>query len=275
MSKKPHIILVGNEKGGTGKSTVSMHIIVSLIQKGFYVGSIDLDGRQGTLTRYIENRVSYAKKHNIDICSPIHIAVTPGEFSNPISCNQDVEKLYKVVEELSKDCDVIVMDAPGAFNHLFKAGHLLADTLITPLNDSLIDLDVLGKVDSETKEVVKPSHYAELIWKTKLEQSKLGKKPLDWIVLRNRLSHLKLHNKTNMKIHLEALAKKVGFRNIEGLGERVIFRELFLEGLTVLDVRNANINKKLSMSHIAATREIETLIQAISFDGQKNILQAS
>ena len=65
-----HIIVVGNEKGGAGKSTVSMHVATSVARMGHSIGVIDLDLRQKTLTRYLENRLTYMQKHDIDLAVP-------------------------------------------------------------------------------------------------------------------------------------------------------------------------------------------------------------
>lgn len=69
-----HIIVVGNEKGGAGKSTVSMHVATALSRMGHKVGTLDLDLRQKTLGRYIENRNAFLTQQDLTLpLSLIHI----------------------------------------------------------------------------------------------------------------------------------------------------------------------------------------------------------
>src|SRR3546814_4631410 len=102
-----------------------------------------------------------------------------------------------------------------------------ADTLVTPINDSFIDFDLIGQVDPESFQVVRPSFYSELIWDTRKTRAKADGRTIDWIVLRNRLQHVDAHNMRRVGEALNQLSRRVGFRVIPGLGERVIYRELF------------------------------------------------
>lgn len=262
MTKRAHVIVVGNEKGGTGKSTVSMHLIVSLLGMGLTVGSIDIDARQATLTRYIQNRKGRKDADTLGLAAPDHVALPP-----TADREADERRLLETVERLTAACDVVVMDTPGSDHYLSRLGHSFADTLITPLNDSLIDLDVLARVDPETMKIVRPSHYAEMVWETKKSRAMRGEKAVvDWIVLRNRLAHLDARNKQNMEKLLVDLAKRIGFRVVPGLGERVIYRSMFLEGLTLLDLRHSIPGFELSMSHVAARQELRNLVEAIGLN---------
>jgi ATPases involved in chromosome partitioning len=258
MSKRAHIVVVGNEKGGTGKSTVSMHLIVTLLGMGLSVGSIDIDARQATLTRYIQNRKGRKDAVELGLLTPEHEAVPP--TADPAA---DERRLVETVGRLAGSHDVVVMDTPGSDHYLSRLGHSFADTLITPLNDSLVDLDVLARVDPETLRIVRPSHYAEMVWETKKTRAMRGEKAVvDWIVLRNRLAHLDARNKQSMEKLLGDLSRRVGFRVAPGLGERVIYRSLFLEGLTLLDLRHKVLGFEMNMSNVAARQELRALVEA-------------
>lgn len=259
MSKRAHIIVIGNEKGGTGKSTVSMHVIVSLLGMGLSVGSVDIDARQATLTRYIQNRKARKDFAELRLQAPDHVALPP--TADPAA---DEARLLETVERLGARHDVVVMDTPGSDHYLSRLGHSFADTLVTPLNDSLVDLDVLARVDPQTMKIVRPSHYAEMVWETKKTRAMRGEKAVvDWIVLRNRLAHLDARNKQSMEKLLADLSKRIGFRVVPGLGERVIYRSMFLEGLTLLDLRHKIPGFELNMSHVAARQELRSLVEAI------------
>ena len=253
-----HVIVVGNEKGGSGKSTVSMHLIVSLLRGGLTVGTVDLDARQATLTRYIENRRAYATQYGVALPMPETLS-HPHDRESPL----DESRLRAVMADLRARCDTVVIDTPGADTYLSRAGHVYADTLITPLNDSFVDLDVLARVDPETMKIKGFSHYAAMVFEIKKRRAARDGGQIAWVVLRNRLSHLAARNKIEMERLVEDLSKRLRFVGIRGLGERVIYRELFLTGLTLLDLNKDGIKVDMSLSHIAARQELRTLLEAI------------
>lgn len=263
-AKRARVIVIGNEKGGSGKSTSAIHLIVSLLQRGARVASIDLDVRQGSLSRYIENRLNYARERELSLSQPDHYRFSPDLQGDPGAGKAaEVAWFTEMMKDLPSRYDAIVIDTPGNDTTLNRLGHSYGDTLITPLNDSFIDLDVLALIDSETMEIKGPSHYAQMLWEQRIERQKRGLQPMDWVVMRNRLSHLDAHNKRQMEELLVKLAKRIGFRFIPGFGERVIFRELYPFGLTMMDLRDLPGFGDLSMSHIAARQEVRSLVEAI------------
>ncbi len=266
----PHVVVVGNEKGGTGKSTTSMHLIAGFLAAGYSVGSLDLDARQGTLTRYVENRRDFADKHDISLTMPDHHAVLESTAGIKAESEAEDATMFQQTIESLKNCDVIVIDSPGRDSYLSRLGHSRADTLITPINDSFVDLDVLAIIDPETFRVRRPSKYAEAVFQEKMSRArKLGvNRTFDWIVIRNRLSQLDSRNRKAMESALGELSRRIGFRIAPGFSERVIFREMFLDGLTLLDLKNAG-SGKMSMSHIAARQELRDLFAAVGLNDVK------
>jgi chromosome partitioning protein len=259
-----HIVVVGNQKGGSGKSTTSMHLVVSLLNTGYSVGSIDLDDPQATLTRYIENRRTFMESTGIDLSMPEHHLLSRSIYDNPTLARSDEEtRLDACVNSLAAMHDFVVIDTPGSDSNLSRFGHSYADTLITPLNDSFVDLDLLAKVHPETYKVLRPSTYAEMVWEQRKARATRDGGKIDWIVMRNRLASIGSRNTQAMEDVLQALSKRIGFRLTPGFGERVIFRELFLKGLTLLDLRSAEANMRLNMSHVAARQEVRALLTAI------------
>ncbi len=257
-----HIIVFGNEKGGSGKSTTAMHVAIALLRLGYSVGSIDLDARQGTLTRYMKNRWDHVARTRQDTPSPIHMAIEDSSAGTVATQEQEERRfLLMALEELSAACDFIVIDTPGSDSHLSRLAHSYADTLVTPVNDSLIDLDVLGRVNPETHEVTAPSIYTRMVEEQNIARLERGQAPMHWLVMRNRLSHLDARNKQDVGRILEKMSAAFGFGLVPGFGERVIFRELFLKGLTLLDLREEDA--PLSLSHIAARQEVRFLVSAI------------
>ena len=268
--KGAHVIVIGNEKGGTGKSTTSMHLIVALLKLGRSVASIDLDLRQGTLTRYMDNRRAYAAAPGHRLPMPAHavIQARTDEASTETpagAVRAEEDRLSSLIEQLAPLHDVIVIDTPGNDTSLTRLGHSYADTLITPLNDSFMDLDVLARVDGDSMQIIGPSQYAEMVWKQKMTRARRDNGFIDWIVMRNRLSSLDARNKRRMARILRELSARLGFRLVPGFGERVVFRELFLHGLTMMDLREVAGPDGLTLSQIAARQEVRTLVEGIRF----------
>jgi chromosome partitioning protein len=265
----PYVIVLGNEKGGTGKSTAAMHIITSLLRQGYKVGSIDVDARQGTLSRYVENRRLRAEANPGEhLPLPEHYPILRCEKSVVEEAQAEDEANFIATLEKLKECDYIVIDTPGSDMYLSRLAHSYANTLITPLNDSFIDLDMLARLNPETLEIIRPSTYSEMVWEQKKQRAIRGdRRAIDWIVLRNRLTSVSSRNKEEMRKALESLSKRIGFRLVPGFGERVIFRELFLNGITLLDLREARI--AMSLSHVAARQELNQLLEMIQIPKQK------
>jgi chromosome partitioning protein len=262
MAPSAHAIVVGNEKGGTGKSTTAMHIIVSLLLEGRSVGAVDLDARQGTLSRYFANREVTARRRGAALPQPERAAVHASG-----DAERDREALLAVLSDFAPRLDFVVMDCPGHDSPLSRLAHNFADTLVTPLNDSFVDLDNLADVDPETYAVRRPSRYAETVWEERKRRMLRDRGSVDWVVLRNRLSQLDARNKRRVGEVLESLKERIGFRVAPGLSERVIYRELFLDGLTLLDVMDAGAGVEVSLSHVAARQELRALMAALQLPG--------
>ncbi len=247
---QPHFIVFANEKGGTGKSTTAVHTAIALAASGHRVGALDLDSRQRTMTRYLENREASVRR--------LEKELPQARFE----VLEDVSEaaLEAAIERLAADADVIVIDTPGRDDPVSRAAILLADTLVTPMNDSFVDLDLIGQVHPENFKVTKPSFYAELIWNSRTQRAKTTGKSVDWVVLRNRLQHVDSHNLRRVGAALDELARRVGFRVIPGLGERVIYRELFPKGLTLLDLQ---LLGEVGIGHITARQELREMIAGL------------
>lgn len=249
------VIVLGNEKGGTGKSTTAVHVAVALAHAGFRVGAIDLDARQRTFARYIENRTAFAARRGLDLPTPDTVVIAD---ETPDS---DRQRLVAQVGAFARSKDAIVIDTPGRDSVLGRTAMGIADTLITPLNDSFVDFDLIGQVDPDTFKVKKPSFYAELVWDARKARAKIDGGSVDWVVLRNRLSTLEARNRKRVGGALDELSKRIGFRVIPGLSERVIYRELFPRGLTLLDTGAID---EVSLSHVTARAELRELIASLN-----------
>jgi chromosome partitioning protein len=266
--ERSRVIVVGNEKGGSGKSTVAMHIAIALIKSGHSVATIDLDSSQKSFTHYIENRSAWAKHLGRDLGIPNHFSLD--EKVNYPTANDEAARckiLIDGVDALAKNNKFIVIDTPGHTSELMRLAHSLADILVTPLNDSFVDLDVLGTVDPETLSITGTSRYAQMIEDARRQHQLRDNVATDWIVLRNRLSMLGSRNKRLVGEGLRELSQRLNFRCIEGLAERVIFREFYPRGLTAVDdFDETTLGTRPTMSHVTARLEIENLLDAMGLN---------
>ena len=256
----PHRIVFANEKGGTGKSTTAVHVAMALAYQGARVAAIDLDPRQRTLHRYLENRTETERRRGI--------ALPTAKFA--VFNGATAEELDQLVAEMSAAADFLIFDTPGRDDVFARKVATEADTLVTPLNDSFVDFDLIGQVDAETFKVRKLSFYAELIWEARKQRAMATitdaqaggrRREMDWVVVRNRTQHTEARNMRRLDQALTELSKRVGFRIASGLSERVIYRELFPSGLTLLDKGQLG---ELGTSHLVARQELRALLAALA-----------
>lgn len=247
----PHVIVFANEKGGTGKSTSCVHTAVALAAQGVKVAVVDLDHRQRTVARYLENRRETAQRREIDLPTPAH----------HVYASDSASGFKDLVDSLAETMEVVVIDTPGRDDPLARYAATRANTLVTPMNDSFVDFDLIGQVDPENFKVKKLSFYSELIFETRKTRAMADGVSIDWVVLRNRLHHMEARNQKRVGEALIELSRRVGFRVIPGLSERVIYRELFPSGLTLLDRGHLG---DLGVSHVAARQELREMIAGLS-----------
>ena len=293
VGSRPHTIVFGNEKGGTGKTTTAMHIAVALARLGKRVSAIDLDGRQRTFARYIENRTQFVERTGHKLPIPgVHV-VERAKAGGPDAAKDEAERFEEALRLAREGADFVVIDTPGNDTNLSRLGHANADTLVTPMNDSFLDFDLLAKFDAETLEITGPSLYSEFVWECRkrrlmarranldwivmrnrvaaIEARKrrlmVRRANLDWIVMRNRVAAIEARNRRRVAGALSKLSSRIGCRVAPGFSERVIFRELFPLGLTMLDLPLSGVGVSLTMSHIAARQEVRELLAMLHLPG--------
>jgi len=245
LVSQAYVIVVGNEKGGAGKSTIAVHLATYLLHEGARVTVVDLDIRQQSTAHFFANRRAWTDAQNLALPQPDVLAGSDEAMLSSALC---------------ADSDFIVVDTPGADSALSRAAHCRAHLVVTPMNDSFVDFDMLGVVDPVTLEVLKPSLYAEAVWEARKTRAMSGGGSLDWVILRNRLAALEPRNRKRIDERLAALSRRVGFRAVGGLRDRVIYRELFPFGLTVSDLSQQVRPVQVSLAHVAARQELRALM---------------
>ena len=259
-------IVIGNEKGGAGKSTIAVHLAMALLSAGQKVATIDFDLRQRTFDRFLENRQKWASANAISLEAPTQFVL--GEATDLRLAAQEL------IERAKSAADFVIIDTPGSETLAAQAALEMADIIITPMNDSFVDFDLLASIDENAERIERPNFYANVIWEARKQRAGKSKKTIEWFVLRNRLSQLDAKNKRKVGDALQNLSKRLGFIITPGLSERVIYRELFPRGLTLFDATNKEIGMELNMSHVSARQELREMVNSFGFESPDGKLLA-
>jgi chromosome partitioning protein len=270
------VIVVGNEKGGAGKSTIAIHLVTALLHAGAKVAIIDLDLRQRSLAHFFASRRTWCASSSADLPMPIDCPLGADSAKLvTLDATEAVARLDEALQEALAEADYVVIDTPGGDTPFMRAAHGRADMIVTPMNDSFVDFDMLGVVDPVTLDLIKPSLYSETVWEARKMKAAARGSSIDWIVLRNRLATTEARNRKRVEDRMIALARRVGFRMGPGLRDRVIYRELFPFGLTIADISSTVRPVPVSLSHVAARQELRALIQALGLAGVAEPVRAA
>jgi chromosome partitioning protein len=244
------IVVVANEKGGVGKSTVAFHLAVALADAGYRVAAIDLDARQRTLSNALLNRDATAGRLGVDLPQPRHhvLGVQSGGM------------LSQELARLGWDSDFFILDAPGHDAAIVRRALAIADHLITPVNGSFVDLDLLARLHPTDRTMMAPGCFAETVSGIRLSRDRHGLGALDWLVLQNRYRRGNSHNQRDIDEALGRLSPLLDFRIAAGWPERVAYRELFLLGLTYLDMKRI---PALARTKLRGNSELAALVAAL------------
>ncbi|HEY0600006.1 division plane positioning ATPase MipZ [Brevundimonas sp.] len=265
----PTVIVVGNEKGGAGKSTLAIHIVCGLLHAGKSVAIIDLDLRQRSMAKVFANRAAWTAGNAQVLPMPVQPDMGDGKALARADESEQLARFDAAFAEARAAAEFILIDTPGGDTLLSRTAHGLADQIVTPMNDSFIDFDLLGQVDPVTLDLLKPSIYSESVWEARKHRAITEGRAaaIDWIVVTNRLAVAAARNRQRLEERMEKLARRVGFRMGPGLRDRVIYRELFPFGLTVADLSNEVRPVAVSLAHVAARQELRNLMRALGLDG--------
>jgi chromosome partitioning protein len=259
---RARVVVVGNEKGGAGKSTVAALIATAMLYHGQRVAVLDLDLRQQSLSRLLANRRRWLPAAGVSAPMPLEYRLS----DDPATIAQDQRRALALFEEAMDlamgDSDLVIIDTPGGDTDVSRAAHLQADLVVTPMNDSFVDFDVLGNIDPVTLRLLKPSHYAQEVLQARAVRAEHSR-ALDWVVLRNRLSGADTNNRERLQRALESLAEETGFRLGPALRERVAYREMFPFGLTLADVAAKVRPDTASRARLAARQEVNALLESL------------
>jgi chromosome partitioning protein len=255
------VIVVGNEKGGAGKSTLAIHLMTALLHEAAQVAVVDLDLRQQSTGRFLHNRRTWCASNGAALPMPMEIGL--GAAPANVDDKATLAAFERAVAEAGARGGFVIIDTPSGDTALSRAAHGLADLIVTPMNDSFVDFDLLGQVDPVTLQVLRPSPYAEIVWDSRKAKAAARGGSIDWVVLRNPLAPVEARNRRGLEEQVIRLAKRIGFRIGPGLRERVIYRELYGFGLTAADLSPQVRPVPISLGQIAARQELRMLLAAL------------
>ncbi|MBS0490661.1 division plane positioning ATPase MipZ [Phenylobacterium sp.] len=259
------VIVVGNEKGGAGKSTIAIHVATALLHGGAKVATLDLDVRQQSMGHFFAHRRAWLDANGAVAPMPIEFQL-PAELAKAADADA-LAQFEEAFGRAAEQADFVLIDTPGSDTAIGRAAHGLADLIVTPMNDSFVDFDMLGVVDPVSLELKRPSLYSETVWNSRKARAVASGQSIDWVVLRNRLAPTEARNRKRLDERVQALSRRVGFRVGPGLRDRVIYRELFPFGLTIADLSPTIRPVAMSLQHVAARQELRALMGALGLSG--------
>jgi chromosome partitioning protein len=257
------VIVVGNEKGGAGKSTIAALIATAMMYRGSRVAVIDVDLRQQTLSRFFANRRRWLPAAGVDAPVPLEYKLADNTMALASAHpSEAVGRFEEAIALAMGDADLVVIDTPGADTPVSRSAHLQADLVVTPMNDSFVDFDVLGLIDPVTLELIRPSLYARTVQEARATREAHDRK-LDWVVLRNRMAGAEVRNRERLTLGLTALSQQAGFRLGPSMRDRVAYREMFPFGLTIADLAPGVRPVNVSTPRLVAREELRDLLTAL------------
>lgn len=253
---KQKIIVFGHEKGGTGKSTLTIHVAIGLKMQNYTVGVIDLDARQGTSIRFLTRR------ERLDLMVPDQYfgILNSTSDSKEIAFKEDEIALKTAITKM-RDLDYIIIDTRGSNNNFTQLAINFCDKLITPINDSVLDIDMLISIGSKDQVFFGP--YTQTVWEQKKQRNlQNNMKPIDWYLIRNRVSPIVTKNTNNCTAMLETICRKIGCKLGPSITERVIYKETLDRGLLLFDLQDqASISNFQTFSK--AYEDISRLVEFV------------
>lgn len=255
MRLDAHVIAIANEKGGVGKSTMAFQIAIALANRGQRVVAIDCDPNQRSLERALLNRSASARQLRADFPTPRHCVLR-----QPTGA-----QLFQEIQRLDRDADVIVIDTAGADSPILRRAIAVADTLVTPINGSFVDIDMLAQIDPQRGTMRRKGHFAQLVCTIREARERRGMDRLDWVVVKNRVRLAEARQQDMVDATLARLAKRLDFRLLSPLRERVAFRQLALYGLTHADMKRI---EDAPVRDGRAHREVQQMIAELDLPAQ-------
>ncbi len=257
------VVVFANEKGGAGKSTLASLVATAMLYRGAKVAVIDLDLRQQSMSRFFANRRRWLPAAGVQAPVPLEYKLAEDTVTLAEATPEEVvARFSEAVRMAMEDTDLVIVDTPGGDSAVSRAAHLQADLVVSPMNDSFVDFDMLAIVDPLSLKLVRPSLYSRVVLDARRIRSEHGRR-LDWVVVRNRMAPADARNRRRLLEVLQQLGPQVGFRLGPTMGERVAYREMFPFGLTIADLAPGVRPASMGSARLVAREELRGLLEAL------------
>jgi chromosome partitioning protein len=245
-----------------------MHLAVGLIKAGRRVATLDIDFEGRTLSQYIHNRLGFAQANELALDTPAHYRVTDA-LSNTKSGETETAEINFISSAIAaaeSDHDFIIIDTPSVLTKSNLFAHALADTVISPINDSFLDLDAIVPSTEMTQEIAR-SAYTAAIHRAREARELVTSRTIEWLVIPNRVfSSLDTRNERTIRMAIEEASLRLGFRIAPGIAELLVYRQLFPKGLTAFDpMEESLLGVKPGISHVLARQDLRQLTSLVNF----------
>jgi cellulose biosynthesis protein BcsQ len=255
MEDLMQVVTISGFKGGTGKTTVASLLGVAAVKDGLRVASLDLDRNTRNLSSFLTLRRA-AK-----LASPDHVMLMDLDESkkHKNAGPKHTGRLEPLVRMARLDgYDLLIIDtSSGNLVDVYEA-HLLADVILTPMNESPADMH--GLFAPAGSKAAPKINYREMIETVRFDRRRAGLPVQRWHVVMNRVAALPTKIGFTITDKVEELSREAGFEAIWRLRDRVAHRALALEGRTVFD---EPAEGRLTMSELAGRSEVRALLSIL------------
>jgi cellulose biosynthesis protein BcsQ len=248
------VVTISGFKGGTGKTTIAALLGVAAVKDGLRVASLDLDRNTRNLSSFLMLRRASR------LAAPDHVMLMDMETETRNAKPKHSGRLEPLVRMARMDgYDLLLIDtSSGNLADVYEA-HLLADVILTPMNESPADMHGLfAPVGSLAAPKV---NYRDMIETVRFDRRRAGLPVQRWHVVMNRVSPLPSRVAAVVNSRIEALSAEAGFESVFQIRDRVAHRALALEGRSVFD---ETPDGRLTMSELAGRSEVRTLLSAVT-----------
>lgn len=154
------ILLIGGEKGGSGKSTISVNLASEFSRRNFSVSLLDADRKKSAknwaLTR--DGLIKLISGIEDDYLSRSDYEKIPSKVKNKI--NKGINSIegkhatgdiVDTIIAMNERSDILIIDVGGGDTEEFHQGLGMADMVICPLKASILDADTIPNLSNNLK----------------------------------------------------------------------------------------------------------------------------
>jgi chromosome partitioning protein len=196
------IILIGSNKGGSGKTTVACNLAVAFARDGKDVCIVDAD-KQGSAANWVTEREAGSREPAITVV-------------------QKYDNISKTLESLAEKYEIVIVDVAGRNSREMITAAGVANILICPSQCSQLDLDTLGELQQQLVRIRDLNEGLQV-----------------YIYQTMATTNVKVmeRERNDFEAYLSEYPDLVALKSIGRY--RKIYRDVFADGISVLEADNA------------------------------------